>query len=218
MARLAGSASDGVGAEGARRGDRRAGAAREREQVGVRLPARPRAGRGAGASRFQPAAARPDAAHEGAPRRSGPRAHGAGARAVRARGRGGRGHRPRCCGGARPGGRAARRSSPASPLIRIGTRGSALALAQARWVADRIEDEYELVTITTAGDRGEQASDKSRWVSALEQALLEERIDLAVHSAKDVPAELAEGLELVAIPARADARDAICGAASLAVL
>ena len=72
------------------------------------------------------------------------------------------------------------------------------------------------MTITTAGDRGEQTSDKSRWVSALERALLDDRIDIAVHSAKDVPAELAEGLELVAIPERADPRDAICGAPSLA--
>jgi len=103
-------------------------------------------------------------------------------------------------------------------LIRVGTRGSALALAQARWVAERLQDEAQLVTITTAGDRGEDASDKSRWVSALERALLDERIDIAVHSAKDVPAELAEGLELVAIPERADPRDAICGAPSLAAL
>jgi hydroxymethylbilane synthase len=102
--------------------------------------------------------------------------------------------------------------------MRVGTRGSALALAQAQWVADRLGDDAELVTITTAGDRGGAAGDKARWVSALEQALLEERIDVAVHSAKDVPGELAPGLELVAIPARADARDAICGAPSLAAL
>jgi hydroxymethylbilane synthase len=103
-------------------------------------------------------------------------------------------------------------------VIRIGTRGSALALAQARWVADRIGGDSELVTITTAGDRGDDASDKSRWVSALERALLADRIEIAVHSAKDVPAELAEGLELVAIPERADPRDAICGAPSLDAL
>ena len=60
--------------------------------------------------------------------------------------------------------------------------------------------------------------DKSRWVSELERALLEDRIDLAVHSAKDVPAELPDGLALVAIPERADPRDAICGAPSLADL
>ncbi len=103
-------------------------------------------------------------------------------------------------------------------MIRIGTRGSALALAQARWVADRIGGDSELVTITTAGDRGDQLSDKSRWVSALERALLDDRIDIAVHSAKDVPAELADGLALVAIPERADPRDAICGAPSLDAL
>lgn len=103
-------------------------------------------------------------------------------------------------------------------MIRVGTRGSALALAQASWVAARLPDDTELVTITTAGDRGEAAGDKSRWVSALERALFEDRIDIAVHSAKDVPASLAEDLELVAIPARADARDAICGAAAVAEL
>jgi hydroxymethylbilane synthase len=55
-------------------------------------------------------------------------------------------------------------------------------------------------------------------VSELERALLEDRIDVAVHSAKDVPTELADGLELVAIPERADPRDVICGARSLAEL
>jgi hydroxymethylbilane synthase len=99
--------------------------------------------------------------------------------------------------------------------MRIGTRGSALALAQARWVADQVGPYTELVTVTTSGDRGAAVGDKSRWVSELEQALLDDRIDLAVHSAKDVPAELANGLELVAIPERADPRDAICGASSL---
>jgi hydroxymethylbilane synthase len=102
--------------------------------------------------------------------------------------------------------------------MRIGTRGSALALAQARWVAERLGPDVELVEITTLGDRGAVALDKSRWVSELERALLEERIDLAVHSAKDVPTELPEGLELVAIPPRAESRDVICGAASLAGL
>ncbi|MBV9048249.1 MAG: hydroxymethylbilane synthase [Solirubrobacterales bacterium] len=103
-------------------------------------------------------------------------------------------------------------------MIRVGTRASALALAQARWVAARLGPAAELVTITTAGDRGAASEDKSRWVSELEWALLEGRIDVAVHSAKDVPAELAGGLELVAIPPRADPRDALCGAPSLAAL
>ena len=103
-------------------------------------------------------------------------------------------------------------------MIRVGTRGSALALAQARCVAERLEARSELVPITTTGDRRGPVEDKSRWVSELERALLHGEIDLAVHSAKDVPAELASGLCIAAIPARADPRDAICGAASLDTL
>lgn len=99
-------------------------------------------------------------------------------------------------------------------MIRIGTRSSALALAQARSVAERIEVQTELVPMKT-GDRADRFGDKARWVSELERALLEGEIDLAVHSAKDVPAELAAGLALLAIPPRADPRDAICGASSL---
>ena len=102
--------------------------------------------------------------------------------------------------------------------MRIGTRGSALALAQAGWVAHRLGDDAEIVTITTAGDRGAEIGDKSRWVSELERALFDGRIDIAVHSAKDVPTDLPDGLELVAIPERADPRDAICGSSSLAEL
>ncbi len=96
-------------------------------------------------------------------------------------------------------------------MIRIGTRGSALALAQATWVGERLDSEYELVTISGSGPVG----DKSRWVSELERALLEGSVDVAVHSAKDVPAELPDGLELVAIPAREDPRDGICGTQAL---
>lgn len=103
-------------------------------------------------------------------------------------------------------------------MIRVGTRASALALAQAQWVAARLGSDAELVRITTAGDRGAPAEDKSRWVSELERALLDGRVDLAVHSAKDVPAELTDGLELVAIPRRADPHDALCGAPSLGAL
>jgi hydroxymethylbilane synthase len=100
-------------------------------------------------------------------------------------------------------------------LIRIGTRGSALALAQATWVAERLGGTTELVTITTSGDRGADDMDKSRWIAELERALLDGEVDLAVHSAKDVPAELADGLESLAIPQREDPRDVICGAPSL---
>ena len=102
--------------------------------------------------------------------------------------------------------------------MRLGTRASALALAQAHWVADRLGGDAEIVKVTTLGDRGAGQQDKSRWVSELERALFDGRIDIAVHSAKDVPTELPDGLELVAIPERADARDAICGAAGLADL
>jgi hydroxymethylbilane synthase len=102
--------------------------------------------------------------------------------------------------------------------MRVGTRGSALALAQAQSVAALLGPDAEIVTITTSGDRDAAVGDKSRWVSELERALLDGRIDLAVHSAKDVPADLVEGLELVAIPERADPRDAICGASSLRAL
>ena len=108
-------------------------------------------------------------------------------------------------------------------MIRLGTRGSALALAQARWVAERLPDEVELVPITTSGDsqRGQtplgglRVADKSRFVKEIEEALLANEIDLAVHSAKDVPAELPNGLAIVGVPERADARDALCGVRSL---
>jgi hydroxymethylbilane synthase len=99
-------------------------------------------------------------------------------------------------------------------VIRLGTRGSALALAQARWVAERLPGEVSLVTITTSGDRGAQ-TDKSRFVKEIEEALLAGEIDLAVHSAKDVPGELPAGLSIVGVPERADPLDALCGASSL---
>lgn len=102
--------------------------------------------------------------------------------------------------------------------IRLGTRGSALALAQARHVASLLGDEAEIVEITTTGDRQRALVDKEKWVKELELALLAGEIDLAVHSAKDVPGELPDGLTLLGAPARADARDALCGAPSLEAL
>jgi hydroxymethylbilane synthase len=107
------------------------------------------------------------------------------------------------------------RSRPSRLLpLRLGTRGSALALAQARWVAERLAGEAELVTITTSGDRGSK-DDKSRFVKEIEEALLAGEIDLAVHSAKDVPGDLPAGLSIVGVPERADPYDALCGAESL---
>jgi hydroxymethylbilane synthase len=102
-------------------------------------------------------------------------------------------------------------------VIRLGTRGSALALAQARFVAERLPGEVRLVTITTSGDRGSH-TDKSRFVKEIEEALLGGEVDLAVHSAKDVPGQLPAGLSIVGVPARADPLDALCGAESLEAL
>jgi hydroxymethylbilane synthase len=98
-------------------------------------------------------------------------------------------------------------------VIRLGTRGSALALAQARSVAERLPS-ARLVSITTSGDRGSR-DDKSRFVKEIEEALLAGEVDLAVHSAKDVPGVLPDGLSIVGVPPRADPLDALCGASSL---
>jgi hydroxymethylbilane synthase len=101
--------------------------------------------------------------------------------------------------------------------MRIGTRRSALALAQARLVAGLL-GAGEIVEVVTSGDRGQGADDRSRWVKELEEALLRGDIDLAVHSAKDVPSEPAQGTELLGAPTRAAAEDALCGAAGLDAL
>jgi hydroxymethylbilane synthase len=105
--------------------------------------------------------------------------------------------------------------------VRVATRGSALALAQSQWVLDRLpggaggDRVHELVPLVTTGDRHRNVDDKREWVTELEDALLREEVDLAVHSAKDVPVVLAPGLELIAAPVRADSRDVLCGATSL---
>ena len=103
--------------------------------------------------------------------------------------------------------------------IRIGTRGSALALAQTGHVAEAIAAAcpgltYELVRITTTGDRRTKESlpeigGKGLFTKELEDALLRGDIDLAVHSLKDLPTELPEGLAIAAIPPRAPANDAL---------
>jgi hydroxymethylbilane synthase len=109
-------------------------------------------------------------------------------------------------------------SADAQPPLRIGTRRSQLALAQAQLIAELLGG-GEIVPMLTGGDRGDAAvEDKSRWVAELEDALNAGDIDLAVHSAKDVPGELAEGLALLGAPARAAGEDVLCGAAELGEL
>jgi hydroxymethylbilane synthase len=104
-------------------------------------------------------------------------------------------------------------------LLRLGTRGSELALAQAELVAEQLRaegHEIEVVTIQTSGDRLQDevssAGGKALWVREIEEALRQSTIDLAVHSAKDLPAELADGLTIGAYPEREDPRDAFIGA------
>ena len=99
---------------------------------------------------------------------------------------------------------------------RIGTRASALAKAQVAMVADEFRElglEVEVVTISTQGDRarskGSMMLERGAFVKDLEFALLRGEIDLAVHSAKDLPVEVADGTELAAFPPRGDARDAL---------
>ncbi len=99
--------------------------------------------------------------------------------------------------------------------MRVGTRGSALALTQAGTVARLLGEDAQLVPITTSGDRNRAGADKEKWVKELELALLAGEIELVVHSAKDVPSILPEGLELVGATPRADPLDALVGAGSL---
>jgi len=102
------------------------------------------------------------------------------------------------------------------PRLRIGTRGSALALAQATTIAEAIGG-AELITIMTSGDEGQAGhggGDKSRFVREIERALLAGEVDLAVHSAKDLPIELPDGLALVGVPPREVPADVWIGAAT----
>jgi hydroxymethylbilane synthase len=101
--------------------------------------------------------------------------------------------------------------------LRIGTRGSQLALYQANWVKDRLVEAHprlkvNLVTIKTTGDKIQDAplakiGGKGLFVKEIEEALIQKRVDLAVHSVKDVPTELPKELHLSAITRREDPRD-----------
>jgi hydroxymethylbilane synthase len=103
-------------------------------------------------------------------------------------------------------------------ILKIGTRGSKLALAQSQWVKEKIEARnpdlvVELVTIKTTGDKIldsplNKIGGKALFVKEIEEALLKKTVDLAVHSLKDVPAEIPDGLVLSAFPEREDPRDA----------
>jgi hydroxymethylbilane synthase len=100
--------------------------------------------------------------------------------------------------------------------LRLGTRRSALATTQSRWVADRLRElghDVELVEITTDGDvSGELLTaigGTGVFVSAIRRALHDDRIDLAVHSLKDLPTASEPGLVLAAVPVREDSRDVL---------
>jgi hydroxymethylbilane synthase len=108
-------------------------------------------------------------------------------------------------------------SSADRPAIRLGTRASTLATTQSQWVADRLsaalDREVVLVEVTTTGDTSArplaQLGGTGVFVSALREALLDGRIDVAVHSLKDLPTQPAEGIALAAVPGREDPRDAV---------
>ncbi len=108
--------------------------------------------------------------------------------------------------------------------LKLGTRASALAVAQSEWVASQLFSAHpgltvELVHVTTRGDKSQAAntplstySEKGIFAKELEDALLSGEVDFAVHSMKDLAAELPDGLVIAAVPAREDPRDAMIGA------
>ncbi len=103
--------------------------------------------------------------------------------------------------------------------LKVGTRGSPLALAQAGWVAEALQQQFPglSVTLTRIKTSGDKFTDvplakiggKGLFVKEIEGALLEGRIDLAVHSLKDLPAQLPQGLVIGAVPLREDPRDVL---------
>jgi hydroxymethylbilane synthase len=108
-------------------------------------------------------------------------------------------------------------------LIRVASRGSRLALTQAERAVERLRRpgvEIALVPMTTAGDRDRtkpfgQIGERGVFVKEIEEALLAGRVDVAVHSAKDMTSTATDGLAVGAYPPREDPRDALCGAAAL---
>jgi hydroxymethylbilane synthase len=110
-------------------------------------------------------------------------------------------------------------------IIRLGSRGSRLALTQAELAAEALRHanpglDVALVPITTTGDRDRskpfgEIGARGVFVKEIEEALLEGRVDVAVHSAKDMTSTATDGLAIGAFLAREDARDALCGAGEL---
>ena len=108
-----------------------------------------------------------------------------------------------------------------SRVVRIGTRGSELALRQARWVAERLAEsnpglEPVIEIVKTTGDRVQdrpldQLGGYGLFTRELDRALLDKRVDVAVHSLKDLPVQQANGLVIAAVPEREDPRDAFIG-------
>ena len=108
------------------------------------------------------------------------------------------------------------------PTLRIGTRGSALAVAQTTTIANALVAkgaEVEIVTISTEGDRSTESlaslGGTGVFASALRDALLEGTVDVVVHSLKDLPTAPHPGLSIAAVPKRVDSRDALCARDSL---
>jgi len=109
-----------------------------------------------------------------------------------------------------------------SQLLRIGTRGSKLALWQANWAREALEGGGAQVALEVIKTRGDQILDtpfteiegKGLFTKELDDALLSGRIDIAVHSLKDLPTELPEGLSIGALGEREDVRDALVGRGS----
>jgi hydroxymethylbilane synthase len=110
-------------------------------------------------------------------------------------------------------------------MIRLGTRGSRLALTQAELAADRLraaspDADVAIVPMTTAGDRDRskpfgEIGERGVFVKEIEEALLAGRLDVAIHSAKDMTSTAVDGLAVGAYLAREDPRDALCGAGEL---
>ncbi len=110
-------------------------------------------------------------------------------------------------------------------MIRLGTRGSRLALTQAELAADRLraaspDAEVAIVPMTTAGDRDRsrpfgEIGERGVFVKEIEEALLAGRLDVAIHSAKDMTSTAVDGLAVGAYLPREDPRDALCGADAL---